>query len=80
MLCTADMQKQHKDMDSSLERFCKKQTTALQELCLVRCAHMADALHNAYSVISHVTEIITFFSGMVSICSNIHPAYIVSNL
>ena len=57
MLCTADMQKQHKDMDSSLEHFCKEQTAALQELCLVRCAHMADAIHDAYSLSLHVTEI-----------------------
>ena len=46
-------------MDSSLERFCKEQTAALQELCLVRCAHMADALHAAISLSPHVTGIIT---------------------
>ena len=59
MLCTADMQKQHKDMDSSLERFCKEQTAALQKLCLVRWSHMANALCDAYSLSLHVTEIIT---------------------
>ena len=53
------MQKQHKDMDSSLERFCKEQTAALQKLCLVRWSHMANALCDAFSLSLHVTEIIT---------------------
>ena len=49
MLCTTDMQRRHKDMDSSLEHFCKEQTAALEELCLARCAHKADGLHDAYN-------------------------------
>ena len=59
-------------MNGSLEHFCKEQTAALQELCLVRCAHMADALHYAYSLSSHLTNIITSTYGMVSICSIFH--------
>ena len=70
MLCTAELQKQHKDMDSSLEHFCKEQTTALQELCLVRCVSIAGALHDAYSLSSRVTDLDTHLrDGLASAAS-----------
>ena len=36
MAC-AELQKQHTEMERSLEAFCKDQAAALQELCMVRC-------------------------------------------
>lgn len=38
MAC-AELQKQHTEMERSLEIFCKEQAAALQELCMVRCLY-----------------------------------------
>ena len=33
----AELQKQHTEMERSLEAFCKEEAARLQELCMVRC-------------------------------------------